>query len=352
MGTKNQSGAGARFAENQRFSSCVRGSRSEHRVESVSRSTLLYSTAVIHFETGPVHIHELHGCFSLFPRSNTSSGRSNGQGLMMTPAPIDQNVAATIPAPAAAAAGVAPFLSVRTAFDLYLKALELPRGSLVVCSALTIPDMVTIFEEHGLVPVPVDLDPDTLAPEPGALESEVERCGGDRGGGGDRRGDGKGGDEQQQQQQRVRAIYVAHVFGAQVRVLNLRGLAISWVVWRFDQSVAMLPRLRVFAWVFTWMLSALARRDACDTQFESVRASRHHKALADYPPCATPIRAGGHDAHRRGGSAARPPPVGGLRANVHRPWGLPRPPRERRDFLQLRRDQEGYRPRRWRCAHP
>ncbi|CAM9585611.1 unnamed protein product, partial [Hapterophycus canaliculatus] len=81
-------------------------------------------------------------------------------------------------------------LSVRTAFDLYLKALKLPRGSLVICSALTIPDMVTIFEEHGLVPVPVDLDPQTLAPEPGALEAG--------------------------QQQRVRAIYVAHVFGAQV----------------------------------------------------------------------------------------------------------------------------------------
>ena len=61
--------------------------------------------------------------------------------------------------------------------------------------------MVAIFEEHGLVPVPVDLDPDTLAPEPGALEAEVERCRPRGGGSGERR---------------VRAIYVAHVFGAQV----------------------------------------------------------------------------------------------------------------------------------------
>lgn len=101
-----------------------------------------------------------------------------------------------------ASSGVAPFLSVRTAFDLYLKSLELPRGSLVVCSALTIPDMVSIFEEHGLVPLPVDLDPDTLAPEPGALEAEVERySSADRGEG----------------TACVRAIYIAHVFGAQVR---------------------------------------------------------------------------------------------------------------------------------------
>lgn len=101
--------------------------------------------------------------------------------------------------------GVAPFLSVRTAFDLYLKALRLPRGSRVVCSPLTIPDMVTILEEHGLVLMPVDLDPITLAPEPGAMESELERIRADS------QAAGAGGNGS------VRAIYVAHVFGAQVR---------------------------------------------------------------------------------------------------------------------------------------
>eukprot|EP00752_Nemacystus_decipiens_P006992 g6271.t1 len=135
--------------------------------------------------------------------------------MVTRPAPCDQDVPVAATAPAAAGIGVAPFLSVRTAFDLYLKALKLPRGSQVVCSALTIPDMVTIFEEHGLIPVPVDLDTDTLAPEVGALESEVERCcsGGSSGG-----GDGKGGGGEQQ---RVRAIYVAHVFGAQVDMAHI-----------------------------------------------------------------------------------------------------------------------------------
>lgn len=83
--------------------------------------------------------------------------------------------------------------------------------------------MVTIFEEHGLVLVPVDLDPDTLAPEPGGLEAALERWSGGGGDDGDAIGDGE------QQRQRVRAIYVAHVFGAQVSSLSLsRGLLLFW----------------------------------------------------------------------------------------------------------------------------
>ncbi len=55
-------------------------------------------------------------------------------------------------------------LSVRTGFDLFLAALDLPRGSEVLVSAITIPDMVRIIEHHGLVAVPVDLDPQRMAP--------------------------------------------------------------------------------------------------------------------------------------------------------------------------------------------
>ncbi len=49
-------------------------------------------------------------------------------------------------------------LSVRSAFDLLLRALQLPHGSEVLFSALTVPDMVRIAETHGLVAVPVDTD--------------------------------------------------------------------------------------------------------------------------------------------------------------------------------------------------
>jgi perosamine synthetase len=55
-------------------------------------------------------------------------------------------------------------LSARSAFDLLLGALALPAGGEVLVSAVTIPDMVRIVADHGLVAVPVDLDPPTMAP--------------------------------------------------------------------------------------------------------------------------------------------------------------------------------------------
>jgi perosamine synthetase len=57
-------------------------------------------------------------------------------------------------------------MSARSALDLWLTALDLPAGSEVLLSALTIPDMARIVEAHGLTPVPVDVQPHTLLPEP------------------------------------------------------------------------------------------------------------------------------------------------------------------------------------------
>jgi perosamine synthetase len=79
-------------------------------------------------------------------------------------------------------------LSVRTGFDLYLSALALPRGAEVLVSAITIPHMVRIIEDHGLVPVPVDLDVRTLAVRTAALERAATPA--------------------------TRAILVAHLFGS------------------------------------------------------------------------------------------------------------------------------------------
>lgn len=62
-------------------------------------------------------------------------------------------------------------LSVRSGFDLLLEALGLPEGSEVLLSAVTVDDMARIVRDRGLVPVPVDIDPDTLAPDPAALEA-------------------------------------------------------------------------------------------------------------------------------------------------------------------------------------
>ena len=55
------------------------------------------------------------------------------------------------------------FATVRTAWDAILKELNLPKGSEVLCSAVNIPDMFMILEHHGLVPVPIDLDLETLS---------------------------------------------------------------------------------------------------------------------------------------------------------------------------------------------
>lgn len=81
-------------------------------------------------------------------------------------------------------------LSVRSGFDALLAALAYPPGSEVLMSALTIRDMVRIVEHHGLVPIPIDLDVETLSIRPEGLERAVGP--------------------------RTKAMVVAHVFGSRM----------------------------------------------------------------------------------------------------------------------------------------
>ncbi len=80
-------------------------------------------------------------------------------------------------------------LSVRSGFDLLWQTLSLPPGSEVLVSALTIPHMVDILHEHRLVPVPVDVDLDTMAPPADLLRKAITPA--------------------------TRAVVVAHLFGSQ-----------------------------------------------------------------------------------------------------------------------------------------
>ncbi|HEY3901333.1 MAG TPA: DegT/DnrJ/EryC1/StrS family aminotransferase [Chthoniobacter sp.] len=80
-------------------------------------------------------------------------------------------------------------LSVRSGFDLLLSALALPAGSEVLIS-VTIPAMPRILAEHGLIPVPVDLDMSTLSVTAGALRNAVTP--------------------------QTKAIVVAHLFGSRM----------------------------------------------------------------------------------------------------------------------------------------
>jgi len=83
-----------------------------------------------------------------------------------------------------------PFLSVRSGFDATLQALALERGSEILVSALTIRDMARIILEHGLTPVPVDIDPARLDIDARSLEAAMS--------------------------ERTKAILVAHLFGSRM----------------------------------------------------------------------------------------------------------------------------------------
>ena len=63
------------------------------------------------------------------------------------------------------------FLSLRSGFDACLREARFPPGSHILVSAITIPDILEIIRSHGLVPIPVDLDPLTLEPDPDSLNS-------------------------------------------------------------------------------------------------------------------------------------------------------------------------------------
>jgi decaprenylphospho-beta-D-ribofuranose 2-oxidase len=80
--------------------------------------------------------------------------------------------------------------TVRTGFELCLGALALPAGSEILMTALTIPEMVNIAKHHGLVPIPLDIEGGTMAPEILAIEAAITA--------------------------RTRAIVVAHLFGTRV----------------------------------------------------------------------------------------------------------------------------------------
>lgn len=90
-------------------------------------------------------------------------------------------------------------LSVRTGFDLCLQALELPRGSEILMSAVNVPAMFRLVEEHGLVPVPLDIDADGLRPALADVRQAVTP--------------------------RTRAIVVAHLFGTRADLADIAALA-------------------------------------------------------------------------------------------------------------------------------
>jgi len=109
------------------------------------------------------------------------------------------NSGAEIPSPWFPTSESLVCLSVRSGFDLLLNALQLPHGSEVIVTSITIPDMLRIIEHHGLVPVPVSIDANRLEPMAKEIESAVTP--------------------------RTRAILVAHLFGSHIEMQPIVDIA-------------------------------------------------------------------------------------------------------------------------------
>ena len=89
--------------------------------------------------------------------------------------------------------------SVRSGWDLWLGAQGLRVGDEVLVSAVTHPDMVRIVRGHGLRAVPVDIDLETLAPQPWMLEAALTP--------------------------RTRVVLVAHLFGGRMELTDVARFA-------------------------------------------------------------------------------------------------------------------------------
>ena len=87
-------------------------------------------------------------------------------------------------------------LSARSCLDQWLTVMAFPAGSRVLLSAVNIPDILVVLRAHQLVPVPIDLHVDTLAPQLPLLEQAARR-----------------GTAPDRKDQRVVAILVAQLYG-------------------------------------------------------------------------------------------------------------------------------------------
>ena len=83
-----------------------------------------------------------------------------------------------------------PCLSVRTAFDALLQAIEAKPGDEIVLSAINIESMAAVAKAHNVTLVPVDIDVRTMAPSAEAMRAAITP--------------------------RTRLILIAHLFGARL----------------------------------------------------------------------------------------------------------------------------------------
>ena len=66
-------------------------------------------------------------------------------------------------------------MCVRSAFDLFLGAINLPKGSEVIITSISIPEMTRIIRKHCLIPVPVDVKIDSMITPVDRVEKAINQ---------------------------------------------------------------------------------------------------------------------------------------------------------------------------------
>lgn len=157
-------------------------------------------------------------------------------------------------------------LSVRTLFDAILSELALPEGTPFVCTGINILGMWNIIRAHGLEPIVIDIDPETLLPAPGVLTQACADSG-------------------------ARHCLIAHLYGAYSELSELNALrnagitVISDLAQAFDGmgSLSLDPHADITLFSFgpikrkTALGGALAGFHSADMQ------KRVERRLSDYP---------------------------------------------------------------------
>lgn len=90
-------------------------------------------------------------------------------------------------------------LTVRSAFDLFLRSRQWDEGDEIIFSAVTVPDMPILARHHGLQTVPLDIDPITTTWDVAELETLIGP--------------------------RTRAVVLTHLYGARLDIEAVVGVA-------------------------------------------------------------------------------------------------------------------------------
>jgi dTDP-4-amino-4,6-dideoxygalactose transaminase len=101
---------------------------------------------------------------------------------------------------------VLPMLSVRSALTAWLLLKDFPKGSIVIFSAVNIPDMAKVIKAHDLIPLPIDLDTNTTLIDIDCLEKTIQHYGVVKGA-------NENNNENNPKKPKICAVIISYIFG-------------------------------------------------------------------------------------------------------------------------------------------